>query len=58
VSVTPSEIDQSSAMVDVSYTKGSSPEGKDWIGVWLLSNDSTSINPKEHAPTKYQVCSI
>ena len=52
----PSIIDQSSAMVEVSYIKGSGPEKGDWIGVWLLSSGSISIDPKKHAPTKYQVC--
>lgn len=55
VSVSPSVISQSSAMVEVTYTKTSGPNKDDWIGVWLLPEDSASIDPKKHAPTKYQV---
>ena len=54
VSVSPSVIDQSSAMVEVAFGKATSPADDDWIGVWLL-DDTTFIDPKKHAPVKYQV---
>ena len=58
MSVSPSVIDQSSAMVEVTFSKASNPADDDWIGVWLIPDDSASIDPKNHAPVKYQVCEI
>ena len=46
-------INQSSAMVEV--TLKSFPNKDNWVGVWLLPNSSSSIDPKNHAPTKYKV---
>ncbi len=55
VSISPSTIKESSALVNVTFSRGSTPDKDDWIGVWLLATESATIDPKQQAPTKYQV---
>ena len=51
----PSTLDQSGEWVRVNWSGVILPQKLDWIGVWLLPNDSFSIDAKQQAPVKYQV---
>ena len=51
----PSVLNQSGEWVRVSWSGVLLPQKLDWVGVWLLPNDSFSINAKQQAPVKYQV---
>jgi hypothetical protein len=48
-------LSQSGEWVRVNWSGVILPEKLDWIGVWLLPNDSFSIDAKQQAPVKYQV---
>ena len=48
-------LNQSGEWVRVNWSGVIIPQKQDWIGVWLLPNDSFSINAKQQAPVKYQV---
>ena len=41
--------------VTVNWTKVPDPSKDDWIGLWPLSTSSSTIDPKEQAPVRYQV---
>ena len=51
----PSVLNQSGEWVRVNWSGVILPQKLDWIGVWLLPNDSFSIDAKQQAPVKYQV---
>ena len=51
----PSMLNQSGEWVKVNWSGVILPQKLDWIGVWLLPNDSFSIDAKQQAPVKYQV---
>ena len=46
---------QSGEWVRVNWSGVLLPQKQDWVGVWLLPNDSFTINVKQQAPVKYQV---
>ena len=48
-------LNQSGEWVRVNWSGVILPHKQDWIGVWLLPNDSFSIDAKQQAPVKYQV---
>ena len=51
----PSVLNQSGEWVRVNWSGVILPQKQDWIGVWLLPNDSFTIDAKQQAPVKYQV---
>jgi len=54
VSVYPDLLNKSGEWVKVSWDLDS-PSTEDWVGFFLLPNDSFVIDPRYHAPTKFQV---
>ena len=34
------------------------PSTGDWVGLFLVANNTSVIDPKHHAPTKYQYCYV
>ena len=57
VSVYPDLLNKSGEWVKVSWDLDS-PSTEDWVGFFLLPNDSSMIDPKHHAPTKFQVAMV
>lgn len=55
LSVSPTLINGSSSFVQATWSGVKHPSKHDWIGVWLLPDTSSSIDPKHHAPTKFKV---
>jgi len=55
VSVYPDLLNKSGEWVKVSWDLDS-PSTEDWVGFFLLPNDSSKIDPQHHAPTKFQYC--
>ena len=55
VSVWPDLLNKSGEWVKVSWGDLDNPSTEDWVGVFLLPNDSSMIDPRHHAPTKFQV---
>ena len=51
----PPVLNQSGEWVRVSWSGVVIPQKLDWIGVWLLPNESFNIDAKHQAPVKYQV---
>ena len=58
LSVDPSVLNRSGEWIKVYWEGVDLPSESDWVGVFLLPSVNDSIDPKNHAPTKYQVCSF
>ena len=51
----PNTLEHSGDWVTVSWSGVSSPSVEDWIGVYTPPTNGNSIDPKHHAPVKFQV---
>ena len=54
--VNTSRLNTSGEWVIIYWQGVDKPSNSDWIGLFLLPNTSARIDPKNHAPTKFQVC--
>ncbi len=54
--VSPNTLNKSGEWVTVSWSSVSQPSTLDWVGLWVLPDNQTSIDAKTKAPVKYQVC--
>ncbi len=56
--VSPNTLNKSGEWVTVSWSSVSQPSTLDWVGLWVLPDNQTSIDAKTKAPVKYQVCAV
>ncbi|XP_064383549.1 uncharacterized protein LOC135332138 [Halichondria panicea] len=54
--VSPNTLNKSGEWVTVSWSSVSQPSTLDWVGLWVLPDNQTSIDAKTKAPVKYQYC--
>lgn len=54
-SVYPDVLNTSGDWTKVYWNYVPSPSTGDWVGLFLVADNTSMIDPKHHAPTKYQV---
>ena len=54
-SVYPDVLNTSGDWTKVYWNYVPNPSTGDWVGLFLVANNTSVIDPKHHAPTKYQV---